>query len=144
LEQNPPQIKSYLLAFIVRKLRSIRGGDIDYRRVEIERVNALIIREVVREARAADLPLLFVIFCAQWELHTSDWRETFLKEQLARWSVPYVDTKEVLLHAARSESAKVSNYYYPVNGHLNERGNKVIAEQIAGRLTRDKLCVGGN
>jgi len=144
LIRNPPQIKSYLLAFVVRKLRSLRGGDIDYKRTEIERINALIIKEVVREARENDLPLLFVVFYARWELHTSDWREVFLKEQLARWSVPYVDTKEILLRAARSDSMNVSEYYYPVNGHLNERGNRIIAENIAEHLTTGKLCVKGN
>jgi hypothetical protein len=139
LRQNPPQIRSYLLAFVTRKLRSLRGGDREYRRSDIERVNALIIQEVVREARKHRLPLLFVSFYARWELQTSEWHELFLKEQFARWSVPFVDTKEVLLDAARRDSVDVSEYYYPVNGHLNERGNELVSHSIAEYIAKGRL-----
>lgn len=79
---------------------------------------------------------MFVIFYGYNELQGAGWRDMFLKSQLARWSVPYVDTKEVLLHSAQTESRSVSDYYhgYAVWGHLNERGYEIMAKAITGHM----------
>lgn len=145
LSNNPPQTKSYLLAFIVRKLRILNAkGDwieMPYRQIEKKQINARIIKEIVKETHSHNLPLLFVIFYCQDELTgKTGWREVFLKEELEHYGVPYIDTRQILVQAAQQESADTSKYYFPPGtygeGHLNEQGNTIIAKALAEYFLR--------
>lgn len=135
LKHNPPDIKSYFLAFTIRAIRIIAAGgdpaELTYKQDEKKQINAQIIEEVVKESREHGLPLLYVIFYTKKGLRKTGWRELFLKEQFRKLSVPYLDTKEILLHHARQEFTDVSDYYASEHMHLNEKGNTIIARAIA-------------
>jgi hypothetical protein len=132
LRAHPPHISSYFLSFLMARLEL----DDPRRRSAEERINGMIIEAIVREAGGTDRELLFVIFYGEQELHGAGRRERFLREQFARRQVPFVDTKEVLLEAARRESVSPAAFYRQGEGHPNARGNRVMAEAIAERLRR--------
>jgi hypothetical protein len=132
-EQHPPHLNSYLLAFIVRQSRVVAGGlnllEMPYKQDEKKFVNTKIIEVMVEEAQSRSLPILFVIFYSQWEFENEGWREAFLKDSFTRLEVPYLDTKEILRREGAERSLDISQFYY--YGHLNELGNRVVAEAIA-------------
>jgi hypothetical protein len=145
IEQNRPRIWSYVVALLRRKLSLRRAGgypmDVLYRQTEKERLNARILDEVVRECREHELPLLFVSFYGRNELERTTWREVFMREQFQRLGVPFVDTKEVLLRAAKREGADLWKYYRREDWHLNELGNELVADAIAQALQRGEARV---
>jgi len=137
LEQHPPALNSYLLAFIVRQYRIMSGGfqltEIPYKQAQKKAVNAKIIEEMVAVARTHDLPLLFVLFYPEWEFGYQGWREIFLREQFQRLDVPFIDTKQLFLQQVE-KPGQISQFYDHRHGHLNELGGQVVAEAIAAYL----------
>ncbi|MCP5097450.1 MAG: SGNH/GDSL hydrolase family protein [Chloroflexi bacterium] len=137
-EQNPPQIRSFVWSFLMRRLDNFRTGD-DWMnstlpQAELEQLNGLLIDEMVAEAKANDLPIQFVIFYTRRELDQTYWRETFLLNRLEALGVPYLDTKPLIMETAVSESRDLWDYYFDDGGHTNELGNAVIAEALATQL----------
>ena len=153
-EQHPPELRSYLAAWLFRRYVTVAGGfresELLYKRTEKQIVNAKIIEAIVAEARSRDLPLLFVIFYPQWEFNYDGWREQFLKEQFARLEVPYIDTKALAQKAVENQQAAESQqgaeesldisvfYNPPPDSHPSELGNKVVAEAIADYFKQDR------
>lgn len=137
-EAHPPQIKSYAWSFLIRRLDSLRTGNDWLHSTKpqqaLEELNGLLIEEMVQEAVDNDLPIQFVIFYTRGELDETYWRESFILSYLDSMSVPYLDTKQLLLETAASESRDVWDYYFPDGGHTNEVGNAIIAEALAGQL----------
>ncbi len=143
IAHHPLRIRSYLLSFLrqqFRVLTATRGyaSELSFRRVEKQELGRAILAATVRESARRRMPLLFVIFYTEAELHFTGWREQFLHQQFTQLGVPYIDTKPILLAAARKELVPVSEYYFPPTtpgqGHHNERGNHVIAQAIADFL----------
>ncbi len=136
-EQHPPEIRSYLWAWLRRRLQLAMGPgaetEIPYRQAEKKRLNSKILEAAVREAAEQDLPLVVVLFYPHWELQIDGWRERYLKRELERMGVPYLDTKALLLSAMEGRS--LEDFYYPApNNHPNEVGNRLIAEALAKML----------
>ncbi|MFH1737727.1 MAG: SGNH/GDSL hydrolase family protein [bacterium] len=140
IKENPPQIRSYLCALLIQKLRMFsRHGnwfESSYKREEKQQLNSRIIQEVIRICRKESLPLMFVLFYTQNELGKNGWRAGFLKEIFSRAGVPYVDTEAVFIEAAQRLSCDISDFYMPRDGHPSELGNTVVAEEIAHNLSK--------
>ncbi len=136
--QHPPSIRSYLYALIRQstRLASSSGGELEMpHRVPRKReLNARILEQMVREARAGELPLLFVLFYSRPELGYEGWRESFLRETLDRLGAPYLDTKEIFQRLRAEQRIEPESLYYPQNGHLNEAANCIVATAIAEYL----------
>lgn len=135
LEQHPLNIHSYFWAFIVRTYRLLASGfqptEMPYNQEAKKALGTRLIQSIVDEAKANDLPLLFVIFYREEEFGFEGWRELLLKELFTRLKVPYVDTKAVFLQQAAERSLKIGDFYDPRHDHLNELGSQVVAEAIA-------------
>jgi hypothetical protein len=86
----------------------------------------------VREARARELPLLFVYFYPRYELAGEGWRERFLREEAARLSLDVFDSKQLFL--AEAERRRVSPLAFYEGGHPNALGNDLVAAALAERL----------
>jgi len=139
IKQNPVQIKSYLYAFIRQRMRLLLAGDdplaMEYKQLEKKKINKRIIEVLINTVREDKLRLIFVLFYGKGELQKVGWRETFLKELFSASNVPYLDTKQILLHSAATQKVDLDSYYYPgEQGHPNEAGNRVIAKAIAELL----------
>jgi len=138
LAANPPRVASYLLAFVQKRLRILaahgRTGEVSHRRDEEKQIASRLIQAVVREAASRNEPLLFVVFYAEGELTDESWRERFLLDEIAASSAPVVDTKPLLLQAARDRGVQVAEFHEGANGHPNLAANRVMAEAIARAL----------
>ncbi|MCP4038072.1 MAG: SGNH/GDSL hydrolase family protein [bacterium] len=134
---NPPTLRSYVLAWCIQQLRLSaakgRRNDILYRQEDKRQVNRAVIEALVGEAREGDLRLLFVTFPNQVVSSTS-WRDEFLEELFVELDVPCVDGRSVLRAAAKSEG-KHYKVFFRSDGHPNIRGNELLGEAIAARLS---------
>lgn len=142
IDANPLQMRSFLAAFGLTRLRLHQPGDwreLPYRRDEKKSLNAKILSEMIAHARLHNLPFLIVLFYDSDEMAAAGWRELFLRDQFDRAGVEYLDTKTTLLEAARREASEVSEYFRP-DHHLNGRGNRIVAEAIASRLQKRDAC----
>lgn len=142
VDENAPGIRSYLLALLQRRWEIAKAGgkepEVFYRRQDKMEVNRRILEEVVREARARRLSPIFVLFFDQQELRSVGWREEFLLEELERLQVQYVNLKQVLLAAAVNSGSTIEDYFRKTDGHLNPRGNQVVASALADFLHEDR------
>ena len=133
LRRHPVSAGSYVGALIRRRLEIRRLGGIpaegSRRRAEKERLAARILERLVERARRAALPLRFVLFYAPYDLCYEGWRERFLKRQLARLGVAFLDTKPPLIEAS-GKTCDPSRHYLS-NGHFTGEGNAFIARLIA-------------
>ncbi len=115
--RHPPGIRSYLYALIRQSARLASSGgnemEMPHRVPRKRQLNARIFEQMVREARAGELPLLFVIFYSRPELGYRGWRESFLKETLDRLEAPYLDTKEIFLRLRAERRIEPESLYYP-------------------------------
>ncbi len=141
---HPPRIRSYLAAWLTRRLRLATGpGDeteIPYRQEEKRRLTRRLLEAAAAEAAAAELPMIVVLFYPLWQLEFEGWRETFLRDELERLGVPYLDTKALFLAEAERASRPAADFYYPApNNHPNEAGNRRVAEALARMLTSGSL-----
>lgn len=134
LASHPPRLRSYFAALLLRQLRLAaargNGGELPYRREEKQELNRRLLEAVVEEAARRDLPLFFVLFYEVGELRTSGWRETFLRAELERLRVPYLDTKELFLRIAGERSWPIADFYRTTDAHPSALGNLVIAEAL--------------
>ncbi|MBN1405948.1 MAG: hypothetical protein JW946_05455, partial [Candidatus Omnitrophica bacterium] len=136
LKNHPPRIKSYFFAFINRLRWIIRAKGnkrefiylqgLAYKQKQKKEINRLILKSIAKEARKNNLKLLFVIFYDAEELHKNDWRSVFLKEEFTGLRTDFLDIKDVLLKDSMNTSSSTSSYYLE-EGHLNEKGNRVVA-----------------
>jgi hypothetical protein len=138
LAANPPRVASYLLAFIQKRLRILaahgRTGEVSHRKDEGKEIASRLIQTVVQESTSRNEPLLFVVFYAPGELTEESWRERFLLDEIAATSVPVVDTKPLLLQAARDRGVQVAEFYKGAKEHPNVAANRIMAEAIARAL----------
>lgn len=140
-EENPPEIRSYLLAMLVRRLH-LNGSDgkadgLLRLRDEKRTVNGALLEAFVEEARANDLRLLFVTFPPSRSLGEPSWRDDFLKESFKRLEVPFIEGRKVLRQDMRKSKREAGDYFLPDN-HPNELGNRVFAEAIAEKVSKLK------
>jgi hypothetical protein len=139
LRNHPVEIRSYLLRFILIRLRKFgfeasidKLLGYDKRHELILRLNRRILEGFKEEAVASGIRLYFVLFYAA--MRKEDWRETFLKSTLKELAVPYFDTKTYLLHLLEAEGGSVADYYSVSHGHPNSTANIAIARGLAAWL----------
>jgi hypothetical protein len=135
LASQPARVRSYFAALVLRQLRLAAsggdGGELRYRREEKQALNRRLLEAVVEEAARRQLPLFFVLFYEAGELRRAGWRETFLRAELERLRVPYLDTKELFLRTAQERSWPIADLYRTTDAHPSALGNLVIAEALA-------------
>lgn len=128
-DARPPRPFSYLFRYL-----SHWASDNPQARERTRRVNRLLFDAVAGACREKGLPLLYVLFYGDFELKETFWRETFLKEELARRGIEFVDTKAAILAHAAREGLPISAYYVPGDGHHNDLGNRVIGDAVLAAL----------
>ncbi len=136
---NPPQIESYLFAFVIRRwalYHSPNELEVMEGREEKMRVNAKVLELITNECRAQKIPLVSILFYNKEELSYVGWRESFLKAQLVKRSIPFIDSKRVLVEAA-SRSNRPLESWYDLDGHLNAAANAMLAKELA-RVMRER------
>jgi hypothetical protein len=133
--RDPPRVRSYFAALVLRQgrlaLAGGNGAEIGHKRSEKQEINRRILADLVGEARRRGLQPFFVLFYEPTELHRSGWRETFLRAELGRLEVPYLDTKELFLRLARERSQPLAAFYRTTDAHPSALGNLLVAEALA-------------
>lgn len=135
LAAHPVSFRSYALAALRRRLARLSedGNPLasECRREEKEALSAKILGNLVAAARRAEMDLVFVLFYNMDSLHRESWHERFLKSTFDALAVGYLDTRPILQAAAQSSEEGLKALYFPSpNGHLNGRGNAVVAAAI--------------
>ncbi len=136
LEKHPVKIESYLGSLVMRKLRRFQTSNSleeTYGKEEKKALNAAILKELICECHDDATPLLFVLFTTKEELNYEGWREKFLKTELRRSQIDFVDAKYELIHEARKAHRNVYDYFLS-EGHLTAEANSLIANAVAKRL----------
>jgi hypothetical protein len=145
LASHPPRLRSYFAALVLRQARLWSGGgdgrEIPYRRMEKQELNRRILDGVVAEAGRRNLVLYFVLFYDPGEIRMEGWREIFLREEMERLELPYLDTKPLILRVARESSRPVADFYRTTDAHPSAFGNRIVAEALerdwrGGRMGR--------
>lgn len=130
VDSHPPQIISYAFSLIKTKLGLFKMDKTAAKKT----INSAIIENTKAIVRRENIPLIYVIFYGIDMLKTEDWRETFLKTELDRNNIPFVDTKTALISYAKANDLPISNFYVENEGHHNNLGNQIIADRILGEL----------
>lgn len=130
VESHPPGIKSYALSLIFTKFNLFKSNNEPRKK----QVNSRIIEDTKSIADNNNIPLLYVIFYGFNNLENVDWRQTFLKTELEKYNIPFVDTKTFLISHAKQNNLPLSAYYVENEGHHNNLGNEVIAQAILKEL----------
>jgi hypothetical protein len=138
LARHPPEIWSYALrmaAVVLAKsplARRWAPGHPEERRGEIEILSTALLARAASRARAAGIPLYFVIFYPDFELTQPGWRGPFLRDTLVDLGVPHLDTAPVLRHVLDSGAATVDDLY-DATSHHTPRANALIVDAIIER-----------
>lgn len=148
LDRNPVAINSYFLRLFVLKARSLFARDffdriLGYDQIERKKrdINKLILRAFKKKADDLGIPLFFVIFYSGDEFDKPNWREVFIKDTFDELDIDYFDTKDILKKRMMDFKTQLNDYYYDDNGHTNERGNRVIAQQLYLWLKKRQLSI---
>lgn len=94
-------------------------------------VNAYLMDSIIRLAQERDHELRWVLFVAHPAFYkVVNWRYDFIKKFLDGRKQSYLDTRGALSRAAIMAGIPPEAFYIPLNGHLNARGNRVVAESL--------------
>jgi hypothetical protein len=132
LEKHPLAIKSYFACLLLQQLRSRENNP---RKEEVMRINRHIIEAVSMTSKDEGLELLYVIFYGPAVINRRDWREEFLKEELGRRSIRYLDTRLSMDAWCRKTGRPITDLYAP-DGHHNNLGNSVIGDALIETMTQ--------
>ena len=130
-------IWSYLYSFVDMRIRLHQPGNLreaSGKQKTKEKINSLLLKDLVDYCHAHDLPLKFVLFYDPEELTETGWREEFLRDQLRQLHADYVDTKPLLIERARQKGVDIWSFYR-ADHHLNARGNQIVARSVAEALS---------
>lgn len=139
--KNPPHIQSYLFAFLRRKWELMHApNELEVTRLQNEKrkLNEKILDLFCSEAEAEHQPKVFVLFYNQIELGYEGWREKFLKNYFDGHGLVFIDTKKLLLDELALHQTPTESWY-DSEGHLNEKGNELVAVEMARVLKERKL-----
>lgn len=134
-ESAPLELRSFFLSFLAVKIRTI-GNFVHERREEKEALNERILEEIAAIAAKSELEMLIVLFYTPVHMYFTGWRETFLKEQITRLGLPYLDTKPVLHEHCKRTGTPLMQLYAEDGGHHNAAGNRVIGAALVEYLRR--------
>jgi hypothetical protein len=122
---------------MVQQLRlfEARGNtrEMNHKTEEKRRLNASLVRAAANEAKRTRRTFVFVVMYSRWDLTRTSWREPFLLRALSDTGFAVIDTKPILLEAARASGRPVQSYYGEDN-HLSADGNEIVARAIRDRL----------
>lgn len=153
LSNNEPQITSYLYRRILfsefvgkhlpNRFISYLKKENYYKKKKIE-VNEKIIVELLNELRSRNLDYVFLIFHPSWTPEARsqyfkdgiDWRDSFLRQKLEEYNVPYIWSKDVIAKSKQNDRSR--NAFYQEDGHPSADFNKLIAEEIKQYVIRHK------
>jgi hypothetical protein len=144
VDQHPPAVTSYLGRFLLFRVRGVLPASwftrlAGYQAKDAEKLtlNARLIRAMRDEMKALGVPLFGVTFYSISEFEAESWRAPYLRETFADLGIPFFDTKDFLLRHMSATGETLADLYYQDNGHLNVRGNAIIAEALRDWL-RDR------
>jgi hypothetical protein len=135
-KENPPKIKSYFWRLLRRKFFGfILKKKENEKQILKKEINASLIKKTKKLCDERQLPLTYVLFYHWPGLETVSWEESFLKKELSRMGIPYIDTKSVLRDYALKHNLNVKAFYdEKYSGHHNRLANKIISDAILDYL----------
>lgn len=128
LRQNSPKITSYFLRFISRYFPTSPLWEKEPVN-SVQQISAMILRDLARQSREWGQAILVLPLYDATDLAETGWRETFLKSELKKNGIHYLDIKGALKKEADRSPAGVSAYFLP-SGHYNRLANQLIAWEI--------------
>jgi len=132
-EHAPLDLRSFVLRFIRNTILPPVSTGYDPKVEEKKKTNREILDAFDAIVKRERLDVLYVIFIPIGTVEHEDWRERFLKEELGKRSIAFVDSR-VWIRTYCEENQVPIEALYDEGGHHNTLGNTVIADGILRRL----------
>ena len=120
---------------LIKNLSFLFFNDYDYKKsyCKIDTKKNLFkffINQILNDANKLNQKLIFITFNFKDEIVKGNWRHGFIKEQLSLKNIIHLDTKEILQKHMKNNNLQPIDYYSNEDFHLNELGNKLVAEEL--------------
>ncbi|MBK7645158.1 MAG: SGNH/GDSL hydrolase family protein [Planctomycetes bacterium] len=147
MQQHPIRIVSYLYRLLVRApgllprgLQAVLQGDGSRLKAEKLELSEAILRATCRELRAHSSRCAILITRCEASVsapQSKAWQEQVIRRVAGEEGVPVLDSRDVLLEAARGSPKRLRNFYVhggPALGHWNQLGNLVVFQSMRAFL----------
>lgn len=124
----PLSIRSFVGAALARKFLRPSRAAIEEKRA----LNRAILASTRDACAERGAELVFVLFHSKGQLLEPREQARFFVDECARLGIECLDTRPVLLAHMKQTGATLGDLY--ASGHHNERGNRLLADAILGRL----------
>ncbi|MEP7169274.1 MAG: hypothetical protein ABI855_07870 [Bacteroidota bacterium] len=150
LEENPPQIKSYLWKkFLYSKMnflpesctQSLKG---EKKQIEfLKKVNTKLIQQAADELRKTNTDFVFLIFEGYNDFTISpenNWRVSLKKEILEKEKIPNIWARDLIKNDYKPENPKdIDRFLIPGDGHPTTYFNNIVSEEIKKMVFENEL-----
>lgn len=129
LKESPPRIYSYLYQFLRMKFFK------DDRRREKQIITSQLIGWIQESCKKQGASLAYVLFYGKNFFKTkgyqgAGWKEDFLKSELTRRGIDFIDIKPAIAKYLAENGGDVMPLYFPDDGHHSDLGNQVVGDEI--------------
>ena len=120
---------------LIKNLIFLFLNDYDYKKsnckIDIKKnLFKFFINGIIENVYKSNQKLIFITFNFKDDIVKGNWRHDFIKEQLSLKNIIHLDTKEILQKHMKNNNLQPIDYYSNEDFHLNELGNKLVAEEL--------------
>jgi len=150
IEAQPPEITSYLARLVTQRQffpKTIRDKLIgkNNQRKHTRKLSKKILDRGINELRRRALDFTVLVFHPDWPgiatIDSENWRDRFLRKYFDSRGVDYIWSRELINEHAKTSGMAITEYIQLGDGHPKPVYNRLVAEQIIAKLTKNKAKI---